>query len=42
VEKGQKHWTTIAPIVTPLVLNYIRKKGQSGGSGGGGGGGGRR
>ncbi|KAI5369453.1 hypothetical protein Slin15195_G003290 [Septoria linicola] len=38
VEKGQKHWTTIAPILTPIVLAQIRKMG----SGGGGGGGGRR
>ncbi len=37
VEKGQKHWTTIAPILTPIVLAQIRKMGSGGGSGGGGG-----
>ena len=22
IDKGQKHWTTVAPIVTPLVSKY--------------------
>lgn len=38
IEKGQKHYATLAPIVTPLVINMARKymTGQGGGSGGGG------
>ncbi|GIZ39977.1 hypothetical protein CKM354_000333600 [Cercospora kikuchii] len=35
VEKGKEHWTTIAPILTPIVLAQIRKMGSGGGSGGG-------
>lgn len=26
IQKGQKHWGTIAPIVTPLLINMARKK----------------
>lgn len=40
IEQGKKHWTTVAPILTPIVLAQIRKMGN--GSNGGGGGGGRR
>jgi hypothetical protein len=52
IEQGKKHWITVAPILTPIVLAQIRKMGQHnnnnnnndyrGGGGGGGGGGGRR
>lgn len=37
IEKGQKHYATLAPIVTPLVINMARKymTGQSGSGGGG-------
>lgn len=31
VEKGQKHWTTVAPIVTPFIMNYVRKNMGGGG-----------
>lgn len=31
VQKGQKHWGTVAPIVTPLVLNMARKYLSGGG-----------
>lgn len=40
IEKGQKHYATLAPIVTPLVINMARK--YMSGQGGSGGGSGRR
>ncbi|EME89539.1 uncharacterized protein MYCFIDRAFT_213714 [Pseudocercospora fijiensis CIRAD86] len=35
VEKGQKHWVTLAPILTPIVMNLARKHMGGGSSGGG-------
>jgi len=26
LEKGQKYYGVLAPIVTPMVMNYMRKK----------------
>lgn len=31
VQKGQKHWGTVAPILTPIVLNMARKYMSGGG-----------
>jgi hypothetical protein len=42
VSKGQKHYATLAPIVTPLVMSMAKKYLQGSGGGGGGHGGGRR
>lgn len=25
VDKGQKHWTTVGPIVTPIAIQMARK-----------------
>ena len=35
IEQGKKHWTTVAPILTPIVLAQIRKMGSGSGGGGG-------
>lgn len=32
IDKGQKHWSTVAPIVTPIVIQMARK--YLGGGGG--------
>ena len=26
LDKGQKYYTTLAPILTPIVMNYLRGK----------------